>query len=186
MPVPAAQRSRAEGLRRWQATNGVTTTYLLDLQPESATVLQAGSPCGDDQLPLRARGQPAGRRGRRRGMALPVGKGCAEQRAPGDGHRRAGAGGAALRPLRGALGRRRRAAVRLARGEMGRRRRAAVVLRARDLDPVAGRFLQRDRWPGRPDRPASRSAGSMRTPIPCVGRIPRATRRPQPGWRMRR
>ncbi len=36
----------AEGLRRWQATNGVTTTYRLDLQPELATVLQAGSPSG--------------------------------------------------------------------------------------------------------------------------------------------
>ncbi len=36
----------AEGLRRWQATDGVTTTYLLDLQPELATVLQAGGAGG--------------------------------------------------------------------------------------------------------------------------------------------
>ncbi len=36
----------ADGLRRWQATNGVTTTYILDLQPQLATVLQAGDPSG--------------------------------------------------------------------------------------------------------------------------------------------
>ncbi len=33
-------------MRSWQATNGVTTTYRLDLQPQLATVLQASDPSG--------------------------------------------------------------------------------------------------------------------------------------------
>ncbi len=45
-PRSGAEWDDPAGLRRLQATGGVTTTYLLDLEPPLATVLQAGSPSG--------------------------------------------------------------------------------------------------------------------------------------------
>ena len=150
--VWSAQLRRRRGAAG-QVVNGVPITYTLDLAAPLVTVLAEAQlnkrttylyGLGDSPL--------AGDDGV--GLDLPLRPGCAQQRAPGDGRCRAGAGRAQLRPygvpLSGDGGE--------PFGFTGEYRDEAsglVFLRARYLQVTDGRFITRDTWPGDDTRPIS-------------------------------